>query len=461
MSDGLRLLRSILASGSLSAFRDIDSELFVQGPETEAYEVIRRHLREYGVIPQIGTVEEAIEHQLPSAPEPVDFYLGACVDRHLYAEIRPQFQSLQTSLREFDMSQAREVCFGLARTCRINQTTEDLLDFTTLAERVNRSHQLNRLRTDSIPGIPTGWPTIDEKTLGWNNSDLIVIVARPEMGKTHILLNSCRHAWEAGHSVLFASMEMGPEQIGYRLIAQMAGVNPWYYRRGELSYFGERRVREAVERMSNTNRFHLFSGEFKGKTTDSLDYAIQEHSPDAVYLDGLYLMKPSDAPRNVGRYEKVAYIVDELKGLCLRRDRPVIATTQFGRNSGAKGLSGDLESIGYTDTLGTHSTIVLAIKNPPASLNPSGLPVRYPNKRILEFLKGREGEQGSVLIDFKFGPIGFNEVYETEDQREERLLAQEREVNPSRGGGGGGGRAVPQNNNGAAAFVRGRSTENE
>lgn len=451
MSDGLRLLRAVMASGSLSAFRELDPDIFLDGPELSAFDIIRGHLRDYGVLPQISTVEDTLEQAIPEAYEPINYYVTRCVDRHLYNEITPRFNQLKDTLKNSNMDGARDACFSLARICRQNQITEDLIDFATLAERVDRQHQRNRLLGDEIPGIRTGWPSIDQKTLGWQNADLVVFVARPEMGKTNILLHTCRHAWASGHSVLFASMEMGPEQIGYRLISQMAGVNPRYYRSGKLSYFAEQRVARALEEFSDrSNAFHFFSGEFKGKTTDALDYAIQEHAPDAVYLDGLYLMKPSDAPRGTKMYEKVAYVVDELKQLCLRRDRPVIATTQFNRASGAKGASGDLESMGYTDALGTHSSIVIAVKNPPATLNPNGVQVRYPDKRVLEFLKGREGEQGSVLVDFKFSPIGFDEIHETEEEREDRLIAQQMEQS-NRGRNNSPGQPSP-----TTAFMRGR-----
>jgi replicative DNA helicase len=205
-----------------------------------------------------------------------------------------------------------------------------------------------------------------------------------------------------GASVLFVSMEMTLKQIGNRFYGQYSGINPDCIRKGQLSHWTYRRFRDAVRTLDGSNRFNLYAGNM-GKTVDDVDILIQELAPDIVFIDGMYLMKPSGLKGNVGRYERIAYVLDELKTVTLVRDRPLITTTQFGKGAGKGGKGGDLENIGYTDTIATHSSIVMGIKMP------AGDKSKYPKTREIDLLKGREGEQADFNINYTFAPVDFSE----------------------------------------------------
>ena len=94
--------------------------------------------------------------------------------------------------------------------------------------------------------------------------------------------------------------------------------------------------------------------------------------------------------------------MDDLKALTLESDRPLLQSTQFNRAAGKGGAEGSLETIGYTDAIGTHSSQVVAAKMGPTD-NPR-------MSRLLQFLKGREGETGSVAINFRFAPTNLEEM---------------------------------------------------
>jgi replicative DNA helicase len=282
--------------------------------------------------------------------------------------------------------------------------------FRSVADRYDLHHA-----TPGFAGVPIGWSGIDETTGGYQNGDLIVWVARPSVGKTYCLLHQARAAWEAGKSVLFVSMEMTLDQLGMRLGSYLAGVDPDCVRKGRLSFFAESRFKAALRSVQNASNFHFLAGNFK-KRTEEIDILIQELSPDIVFVDGMYLMRPANQRGNMGRYEAVAYVVDELKMLALERDRPIVASSQFGREAGKGGKSGSLENIGYTDAIGTHATLVFSIKYGHKERVPIrhqgqvvGHTVRFPY-RVIELLKGREGEQGTFGIRYSFAPFDFYEV---------------------------------------------------
>lgn len=236
---------------------------------------------------------------------------------------------------------------------------------------------------------------------------------------THLLIHGSRAAITAGKSVLVISMEMPLDQMGARYVAHHAGMDPRKIRMGKLSYWGRKRFEDSLYDLGQQRNFHLVAGNFK-KTTDDIDILIQELAPDIVYVDGIYLMRPSHAPSKVNRFESAAYVVDELKTMTLRRDRPIIGTTQFGRDAKAGGSEGNLENIGYTDTIGTHASIVVGVrlgrKVYKAIKHVVNGEVRvketvptYPY-RHMTLLKGREGEEGEWGMRFQFAPLDFSEV---------------------------------------------------
>lgn len=411
MSEGLRLIRSILDRGSSSTFRVVDDSLFLEGEELDAYNFVRRHYRSYSELPQVGTVEEELGIEIPDAPETVDFYLQQINDRQMFNDIRPVFSDLREALMGNDMPAARDLISELQSVSRTHNTQNDLFSLQAVAEDV-QSHFQDNLARAGMTGAPTGWGFIDEQTGGWQDGDFVVWVARPQVGKTHLLIHSCRAAWLEGKSVLFATMEMTMRQIGYRFFGHEAGVNPDLFRKARLSTYARRRVEDCLSSISGDSRFHLFAGDFKNRTADDLDIVIQELNPDVVYIDGMYLMQSPNAPARVNRYERVAYISDDIKGLALRRGRPVVATSQFGRGAGKGGQQGSLENVGYSDAIGTHSSIVISIKTPPGDRSV------HPTSRVLEFLKGREGEGGQFAINFKLSPVDFSELVPPERQRD-------------------------------------------
>lgn len=426
MSDGLKLLKVIIANNSTEELNDIDPCVFIEGKERDAYLFTTDHYKTYSVLPDINTLEEYMGIDFPYAKEPVNYYLDRCLDRDLYSNVRKPFQDLQASMRNTDMSAVVDNCAALYSACKSARKESGIINMGDMMADL-RVYSRERQLSTKLEGIATGWPSVDEETLGWQKGDLVVFVARPSIGKSNLLIHSCHHAWRSGKSVLFASMEMSLKQIGLRVAAQCAGINPTMNRKGKLCHWAQQRLTRAEEEMQGDNGFNLYGGSFQGKTTDQLDSAIQEYSPDIVYVDGLYLMSSNGAPRHAGRYEKVAYVVDDLKSSALSRDRPIVGTTQFNRTAGARGRSGDLENIGYTDTLSTHASIIISVKTP------IGDTAQHPKTRILTFLKGREGETGSVLIHHTFSPLSFTEVVETSHEKEAREIAElEAEAEASR-----------------------------
>lgn len=226
---------------------------------------------------------------------------------------------------------------------------------------------------------------------------------------TYIALRQAIKAHEAGENVLFVTTEMAIEHIARRVAAITLGVNPMHLKSGMISTYIERRIREMVRSYVGADRFKLFSVGMNSKVS-AIEALCQEFGPTVTFIDGVYLLRPTEIGKNATQRDRVTGVYDELKGLALEADHPFVVTTQFNRQAGKGGREGTLETIGYTDAVGTHSSIVVAIKDGPTE-DPK-------DSREFDFLKGREGESGKVAIKFKFAPLDMEEMSRGEREAE-------------------------------------------
>lgn len=397
MSDGLKLISSILQDGGLQELRDLNPEWFVED-EGPVFEFVREHVHNYGSLPDIDTVEEQLDLDLPDPAESAAYYTRRVSDRKTYNDIRDPFRDLRTSLADNNIEAARGAIERLRAVSRVSSSRNDLRTIDLVNRSVmNSVYYAEGL--DGTPGITTGWPQLDREIDGYQNGDLITWVARPGMGKTYYLLHSALAAFNAGHRVLFISMEMSLEQLGRRMLGLASGVNPRLIRRGRVATHGRRLMQDAMDAMAgNADRFHLFAGNFK-KNVEDVEILMQDINPDAMYIDGVYIMKTNKNIGRGGRFDMALEVFDYLKEMTITHNRPIICTTKFGRNAGKKGGDGNLETIGFTDAVGSNSSLVFGIKEGPAGFER--------NQRVVEVLKGREGEEGEFIMNYAFSPMDF------------------------------------------------------
>lgn len=400
MSDGLRLLSAIVRNGSTTALRSLSADIFVGNKETNTFNFIRGHYRSYSELPDLQTIANETGTNLPRAPEPVDYYLDRLRDRALVNAITPVYNQLHDSMVSKDVETVRNLVSQMSEASRRHEPEQSLLSIgetsSDLLDRIVNSRGAGRT------GVLTGWDTLDQETDGYQNGDLIIWAARPRLGKTHLLLHQAKAAWLSGASILISSTEMTLHQITSRYLAHYTGMDPDILRRNQVSYWGERKLRAASSEMSEAGNIFLHAAGMGG-SVDSIDAVIQEVSPDIIFVDGVYLLKPAQIAnrRWADRHQTIAYVVDDIKNMALRRNRPVVGTTQINR-AGANAPT--LETLGYTDSFSTHASVILSIHADISDSNPR------PNYRLIDILKGREGESGRYAISYRMAPMDFGEI---------------------------------------------------
>lgn len=399
MSDGLKVIAAAIAVSSASSLISIPVEMFLDTERT-ALDFVRQHHRQYRELPALQTVQEEAGVRFPSVPESLDFYVDRIYERHEYNQIRDRFAGLRDGLAQMDMSAVSEAVRDMHRVTRQrNRRGQEVVTLSEAGQMV-QDRLIQTRGYGGITGIETGWPVFDQTTGGYQRGDLISWVGRPELGKTYLILRQAWKAHEAGANVLFVTTEMTAEQIGRRHAAIALGINPQVLKNNTVSTYLERRLRSFYRDMVGSDGFRIFSVGMNSPVS-SVEAFMQEFDPDLVVVDGAYLLKPSQPGRNMSRTEKITGVFDELKALTLETNRPFVVSTQFNRGAGKGGADGSLENIGYTDAIGTHSSIVASIRFGPTT-NPRA-------SRWIQFLKGREGEQGRIAINFKFAPLDMEE----------------------------------------------------
>lgn len=185
-----------------------------------------------------------------------------------------------------------------------------------------------------IRGVPTGFPSLDKKMAGWQRSDLIILAARPSVGKTTLALDFARHAALLGHKVGIFSLEMSKDQLVDRMLASHAHVDLWKLRTGKLSTGGADddfiRLGDAISDLSQATLYidDNASANIMGMRT--MARRLQsEHGLDLLIIDYLQLMESSRYTDN--RVQEVSAISRGLKKLAIELQVPVMALSQLSR----------------------------------------------------------------------------------------------------------------------------------
>ena len=180
---------------------------------------------------------------------------------------------------------------------------------------------------DEYKGIPMGFSKLDEITSGLNKSDLVIIGARPAMGKTSFALNIARNVAMAGKKVVFFSLEMSNEQLASRVLATEARVDSNKFRSGNISPDEWVRIAEATDRLYKCN---LYFDDTASITVPEVKSKIRRTKDvDCIIIDYLGLMESAKKKEN--RVQEVTEITRSLKMLAKDMKIPVVCCCQLSR----------------------------------------------------------------------------------------------------------------------------------
>lgn len=200
-------------------------------------------------------------------------------------------------------------------------------------ERIDELHR----EKGKIRGVSTGFRDLDNLLSGFQKSDLIILAARPSVGKTSLALDFARHAAiRSAAPVGLFSLEMSKEQLVDRLLCAESGVNLWKLRTGNLSDRPDSddfpRIGQAMGVLSEAK---IFIDDTPGATVMQIRSKARrlqsEHGLGLIIIDYLQLMESHNDKNASNRVQEVAVISRHLKGIARELNVPVIALSQLSR----------------------------------------------------------------------------------------------------------------------------------
>jgi replicative DNA helicase len=233
------------------------------------------------------------------------------------AEVQEAIDRAEREL--FSVSQ-RRVVDGFSRLSRLLHDAYDRLDYL-------HAHR------GEISGIRTGFADLDALTTGLQKSDLIVVAARPSVGKTSFALNVAEHAAvHDGKSVGVFSLEMSKEQLVLRLLSSVSNIDSQRLRSGFLEELDFARIAPAMNALSEAPMYIDDTPSISTMELRTKARRLQAESGlDLVIVDYLQLMQASTTSRDANRVQEVSEISRGLKALARELSVPVMALSQLSR----------------------------------------------------------------------------------------------------------------------------------
>ena len=256
---------------------------------------------------------------------------------------------------------------------------------------------------DKLRGVPSGYTDLDRITQGWQKSDLIILAARPSMGKTAFALNLARNAAvQFNRPVAFFSLEMSSVQLVTRLISTETSLTADKLRSGDLAEYEWQQLNTKVTPLTNAPIFiddtpQLSIFELRAKCRR----LKQQHDIQMIFIDYLQLMT-AKGDRGFSREQEISTISRSLKSLAKELEIPVLALSQLSRSveqrpGSKKPILSDLRESGAIEQ---DADMVMFIYRPEYYKDGVDAEDKPKGYSIIDIAKHRNGKLGEVELRF-------------------------------------------------------------
>lgn len=367
---------------------------------------VHEALKKSGKLEETGGVNYLMDltHRVASAAN-IEYHSRIVAQKYIQRElIRVSTETIKDSFE--DTTDVFELLDSAERN--LYEITEQNLStgfesLKALAVKARNEIETVSAKADGLTGVPTGFEELDKMTSGWQKSDLVIVAARPGMGKTAYTLSLAHNAAKFGKGVAIFSLEMANLQLVNRLIAMDAEIDSRSLRNGDLSAEEWERLHAAVERLSD---LPIFIDDTPGINIFELRAKCrrlkQNHNIEMIIIDYLQLM--TGAPNGGGgnREQEISMISRALKGLAKELSVPVLALSQLSRAVETRGGNKrpQLSDLRESGAIEQDADMVTFIYRPAYyDLEPEDPSVPRDSAEII-ISKHRNGSLGSVFLKF-------------------------------------------------------------
>ncbi len=298
---------------------------------------VTEELRKNGELERVGGSYYLVEltNRVASAAN-VEYHARIIAQKHILRELISL--STRTIKEAYDetsdvfslLDETEKGLFAITQN-NLSRTFESM---GVLSGRVLRQLEELAQKTDGLTGVPSGFYDLDRLTSGWQPSDLIIIAARPAMGKTACALSMALNAArDFSKPVALFSLEMSNTQLAQRLVSMVSSIPSSKMRSGRLEDYEWQQLQAAVELLS---RVPIYIDDTPGINIFELRAKCRrlkiQHDIQLIIVDYLQLMSGSNENlRNTNREQEIAGISRALKNMAKELNVPVIALSQLSR----------------------------------------------------------------------------------------------------------------------------------
>jgi replicative DNA helicase len=367
---------------------------------------VHESLKKSGDLETAGGVPYLVEltNKVASAAN-IEYHARIIAQKHIQRElIRVSTQIINDSFDDTTdvfqlLDDAEKNLFEITQR-NVNRGHETL---GSLAIKAQKQIEELSQKEDDLTGVPSGFTDLDRYTAGWQKSDLVIIAARPGMGKTAFTLALAKNASkEYGKSVAIFSLEMSSLQLTQRLISMESEIPSNRLRNGQLEDNEWERLHQSITQLNDvpifiddTPAINIFEIRAKSRRLK------MQHGIELIIIDYLQLMSGTPDKRSGNREQEISNISRSLKAMAKELELPVIALSQLSRAVETRGGSKRpvLSDLRESGAIEQDADIVTFIYRPDyyeleeESAGPQGL-----TEIILS--KHRNGALGTVQLKF-------------------------------------------------------------
>lgn len=343
-----------------------------------------------GGVPYLNQVMESVPHAAHA-----EYYARIVRDKWLQ---RTLIDACTESLREAHhgqddveqiLSRAEQRIFNIVE----NQSTMEKIAIADILEETFQ-RIFNRMDQEgTISGVPTGFHGLDDVTSGFHPTELLILAARPAMGKTALVCNFALSVAKAGHGVLLFSLEQSKIELAERLLCIHAKLSGHKLRQGDLDEFEQQTLMEGSDEL---RQFPIYIDDGAGRTMTQIAALgrrlKRRHGLGIIIIDYLQLIEPED--KNVSREQQISSITRRLKFLAKDLSVPVMALAQLNRGlEQREDKRPRLADLRESGSIEQDADIVLFLHRPEAYD-----PEDRPGEADLIVAKNRHGPIGTVEL---------------------------------------------------------------
>ena len=400
-------------------------------------------LRARGRLESVGglPVVEALISGTPTSAH-AEYYIDIVRQKHVLRKLISTAQETERKCYDGDGRNA-DVILGEAESAflGIGGETSTKTDWKTAIDRTFKSIERLFESTGMIEGLPTGFKYIDEKLLGLKPAEMIVIAARPSVGKTSFAMNiaECvalgadingrKFEGENGrpHPVLIFSLEMDAESLAKRMLCGRAHVSSWRIARNLMAATEKADATASLIRAAGElKRAPIYIDDASGLDVSDLRARARrmkrQHGIELIVIDYLQLCQCREVSKQ-GRQIEVSRISGSIKSMAKELHIPVIVLSQLSRANEQRGDKNEvpkLSDLRDSGAIEQDADVVMMLRRP-SMVRATRDDVETQNLAIVDIAKHRNGEVGDVKMNFFRDYVRFGD----RSQKDETAAAED------------------------------------